>query len=183
MPQFKLRGERIMAGIKFSALPVLKFGRGATDPSVTITDSGQIRFNKLASAVFGDKGRVFVDFDPKTRVMSFQGVSGLPKNLKEKGWTEEDLPALKAGNEKNPGIKYILAGGLLTHKESGIGYDYKVAGNQNFKPTMNAEKAMVSFVVPKETPTAKPKAKRTKKTAAPATGAAAATVEEDISLD
>ena len=164
-----------MAGIKKSSLPVLRFGRGATDPIVSISENGQVRFNKLAQEFAGDLKKVVIaDFDAKTRAMKLLAVAAPPK-----GWTEEDCFTLNVG--KKGGGSYISCAAVFRMEE--VGYDFKASGNQTFKPTIDATKHVITFTVPKGALQAKPKAVRTKKAKAPAaepTKAAAASADEIV---
>lgn len=174
-PQFREKELTHMAGIQRSKLPVLRVGKTATEPVVSITDNGQIRFNKLAAAVFGDSKAVMLfDFSEK-RVLTIVGYSGkLPK-----GWTEEDLFALPSDPEKKG--CYINAASALRQ----LGYDYKASGSQNFKELgINKEKRLISFTVPKGALTPLPTQHRERKPkASTATAAAAPAAEtEDLAL-
>lgn len=163
-PQFREKELTHMAGIQRSKLPVLRVGKTATEPVVSITDNGQIRFNKLAAAVFGDSKAVMLfDFSDK-RVLTIVGYSGkLPK-----GWTEEDLFALPTDQEKKG--SYINAASALRQLE----YDYKASGSQSFRELgINKEKRLISFTVPKGALTPLPKQHREKKPKASAATAAA----------
>lgn len=162
-PQFLEKGERIMAGIKRSSLPVIKFGRGAVDPTVTVTDGGQLRFNTLTQKVFGEHKKIFLDFDAKTRELKLMSTTKPPKD-----WDEGDLFDLK---ESKGGGGYISCSTLWNDKAVGIAYDYKASGNQHFKPTLDTEKRKVSFIIPKGALTPAPKQVRTKKVKAASAGA------------
>jgi len=168
-PQFQEREYTQMAGIQRSKLPVLRVGKTATEPIISITDNGQIRFNKLAAEVFGDSKSVMLyDFNDK-RELSIVGYTGkLPK-----GWTEEDLFALPAPSEdaaKHKGV-YINAAAALRQ----LGYDYKASGSQNFKELgMNKEKRLIRFTVPAGALAKIPSAPRAPRKPKEATTAAAA---------
>lgn len=183
-PQFREREITHMAGIQRSKLPVLRVGKTATEPVVSITDNGQIRFNKLAAVAFeGCTSVMLYDFNEK-RELSIVGYTGkLPR-----GWTEADLfplPVAKEGEADKKGC-YINASSALRQLE----YDYKASGSQLFKEglTINKEKHFVKFVVPKGTLAPLPRQTRQRKAKeAPATQTAAskgngAAQEADLDL-
>jgi hypothetical protein len=182
MPQYLERGDRIMAGIKRSTLPVLRFGRGTTEPSVAISENGQVRFNNAASAFAGDLTKIVIaDFDAKTRAMKLLAVAAPPK-----GWSEDDCFELRQSQSKDgkvKGGKYISAASVWRLDE--VGYDFKASGNQTFVPTIDATKHVLSFVVPKGALQAKPKQTRVKKEKAPVAKAAAASAgaSDDIVIE
>jgi hypothetical protein len=184
MPQFQNEENKVMAGIRKSTLPVLRVGREVTEPSVGITEGGQIRFNKLAAVAFGDsKAAMLYDFDESTRVLKIVGYQGkLPK-----GWTEEDLFKFPEG-DSNKGV-YISCAAALRQ----IGYDYKASGNQVMKDLkMDKDKRVITFTVPKGALTPLPKQTRAKRSdtkvnsgataAAPAKAAEAEAGDLDLNI-
>lgn len=188
MPQFQDKETKRMAGIRLSTLPVFKLGREVTDPMVTIADNGQISFNKLCVPAFHTE-RAYVAFDEKTRALSITTLEKLPKSLADKGWVESDLLKLHKpteGKGKKDARWYASCSAIL----KSIKYDYKASGGQVFKAQVNAEKHVVSFVVPEGALPMRPKQKRTPRAkataptaAAPAAQAASAGGEEALNLD
>jgi hypothetical protein len=175
-PQFLGREDRIMAGIKKSSLPVFRLGRTATEPVVTVTEGGQLRFNVLAMKAFGEPRKLFIDFDEKSRELKMQSTSTPPK-----GWADEDLFDLK---DSKGGGGYTSCSAIFSSPEVGIKYDCKASGNQHFKPTLDATKRKVSFVIPKGALAPLPKQVRAKKApAAKAAAAGAGAASEEIVLD
>lgn len=177
-PQFLERGEKIMVGIKRSALPVFKLGRTATEAIVTITDNGQLRFNVLAMKALGGVTKpLFIGWDDKTRLMVI--TPNAPKN-----WPQADLFTAR---ESKGGGGYISCSALWGDKENGILYDFHKSGSQHFKPTVDADKNKLSFSVPKGALTPLPRqirVKKAEKADVKAKGAAAgASSGDEISLD
>lgn len=189
MPQFLERGDRKMAGLKRSTLPVMRFGRTSTEPSVTISENGQLRMNKLAMDAIGKtktssrKGKdrsgaeittkilhVYVDFNEEKRALTVASSAVAPK-----GWADEDLFVLA---ESKGGGGYISMAPVFRQ----VGYDFQKSGNQSVTPQLNAEKQLIRVTVPKGALEAKPKVERAKKVKAAASGATKGE-PEDISLD
>jgi len=175
-----------MAGIRLSTLPVLRFGRSATEPSVAISENGQVRFNTLAKSFAGDFTKILVaDFDEKTRVLKLLAVEDLPKSLKDKGWTEDDIAVMRQSKSKDGKVKggMYISLAVVFRK---LGYNFKASGNQTFTPTIDPAKHTLTFVVPEGALKAKPKQARFKKEKAPVAKAAAASASaasDDIVIE
>lgn len=152
--------EKIMAVtfIKRSTLPILGRGKGATGPSVNVSEKGQIGFNPATTKAFGGLKLAVVGFDAATRNFSIQAFAKPPKNY-------EEADCYVLGYAKKGGGSYFSAAAILQSKELGIGYDYKASNSQSFVPTIDAEKHVVSFTLPKGALTPKPRQTRAKKTA------------------
>lgn len=184
-PQFLEKEDRIMAGLKRSSLPVVKFGRSASEPSATVSENGQLRLNRLAIDALGKtkvtnrKGKdragadittkvhtLYVDYNEEKRTLSVCGA--IPK-----GWSDEDAFQLV---ESKGGGGYISMAGAFRQ----MGYDFAKSGNQTIPVVVNAEKQLVRIVVPQGALTPVPKKERkVKASAAAAKGAEPGDIDID----
>lgn len=158
--------------LKLADLPAATRGvAAATEPKVTITATGQFRFNKLAAEAF--KGtHIQLGWDAKTRVLGFFGTS----DPKEGGVSFENKADKK-------GALY-LSGSRVCRL---IGWDYNFSGNFSTDATMDAEKQKVTITLPDPQPPAPPKKERKPRKAKGESAQPAAPeakqVDDDISLD
>lgn len=156
--------------IKKSEMPVLAKGKGTGRPYVTVTDKGQISFSPLAAKTFDNLTLAVIQWDEPKRTFSVQTFAKPPK-----GWVEADMYALGCGKKSK--TMYFSAASILQSEKAGIGYDYKGSGSQQFDVTMDTEKHIVSFVLPKGALTPRvitPRQKKKNKVEAPKTASAAA---------
>lgn len=163
--------------IKKSTLPVLRGGPGKLNVAIRV--NGQISFSSEATKILRGSKFCVVGFDSDKRTLQFQGVAAVPAKM-----TESDLFKIGFGkDEKTSKGAFMSGAGLMKMLE----YDYKASGNQIFDATTNAEKKIVSIVLPKGSLTPKPVTPRKSKkakgattpaTTAPATANAPATTKE-----
>lgn len=146
-----------MLTIRRNELPASTRGRGAnTSPSVGITASGQLRFNKaLVDALGPDRNLIDVGIDEKNRNFILTVFRAVPKGVKAEALFE--LKTDKSG-------AYAAMTGVWKHE--GVDYDFKGSGNQTFPATVDAKAGTVSIhlphnVTPRPTTPRKPKAEKT----------------------
>lgn len=149
--------------MKRSAIPVATRGKVSTSPSVTISDKGQIMFNKLASEFLADKKVAFA-FDGNKMYVFRGDAKSVAKVAAEEFF--------QLGKSEKNGTMYISAGALL--KTCPVPYDYAKSGNQGFIPTVDKDKGFLMVELPASgSLTAKPKVARVKKPKTGGTQAAA----------
>lgn len=178
--------EKLMALgiIDISTLPVREFGRTATEPRISITESGQLMFNIFikkgweveceieTKIVEGKKKpviksragveKLLVRFDPETRMLAF---NGLKKGQLPKGVKEESLLSLKVSSD---GEQISAPGAGILNQ---LDYKYSEAGNQNYEAKFDDKIKAYTMTLPKETPTRKPVTPRKAKPVVAANGA------------
>ena len=171
-------------GIKRSSLPVVAFGRGATEPSVAITENGQLRFNKSLDEAIGVPAKILLAFDKDSRTLRVMATNKPPK-----GWADEDLMEVKRSKPDPKTGKVVNQGGYISAASvwrlDHIAYDFKKSGQQSFKPEVSTTKdgtLTFSFVVPKGALQAKPKRERTPKAKETPAAAAASAGGGDLDL-
>lgn len=133
--------------IKRSSLPVSTRGKVGS-ASISVRENGQIGFSTKVAAFFNGNTHCIIDWDSKTRVMSFTPTDPAKP---PKGWTAEDLIEIKStkkakGSDKKE--RYISQAGLF--KLPDIAYDFKTAGTHTFPADFNSANTVVSFKLPKE---------------------------------
>lgn len=154
-----------MTFVKKSTLPVLGKGK-ASEPSVTVTDKGQLTFNPAAAKAFGGLRLAVMGFDSDSRKLQIQAFAKPPK-----GFEESDCYVI--GVQKKSHAAYFSAANLLQSKEYNIGYDYKASGSQSFVPAVDVDKHVILITLPAGALTPRPKQTRNKKTAETPKAAAA----------
>lgn len=141
------------------------FGRGSGKPTVAISPVGRMQFNVEVSKIFEGCKVVSPSFDSDANKFRLQGMAETPKG---KEGSVFDLVKPKEG-AKNKSKSLAISGSLLL---KAVGYDYAKAGNQTYEvEKMDADKKVIIFSIPKETPTPKPTRPRKVKAVAPATTA------------
>lgn len=155
-----------MLTIRRNELPASTRGRGAnTSPSVGITASGQLRFNKaLVDALGPDRNLIDVGIDEDSRTLVLTVVRAVPKGRKA-----EELFELKTDKSG----AYAAMTGVWKHES--VDYDFKASGNQSFAATVDAKAGTVRINLPhalKPRPTTprKPKVEKAEKTQAATAG-------------
>jgi len=127
----------------------------STTPSVSVNGNGRIVFSSEASKVFAGAAVVVPSFDAGGNRLRFDGF----ENDKGREGKTLDIVMPKGKDGKQPKSKSVSISAAVVLKA--ISYDYKKAGNQTFPvDKMLPEKKVLVFVVPKETPVAKPKQPR-----------------------
>ena len=155
MPQFQNKENTKMPVIKRSTLPVLRIGKVSTEPTVSVSEGGQIRFNRLALEMLNGS-RCFANWDADKRIVQLIGCTDTPKNL-----TEGDLWSLLKAKGKDAKGAYMSAAQLLRFAD----YNYKTSGNQHMKnvavvKTKAGQTVGLSFTLPKGALVAPPKQTR-----------------------
>ena len=132
----------------------------STTPKVTVGEQGQIVLSRVLAEKLGSVKGAKIQYDKEKRIV----VLTLSRTEDEK-----NFPFKARLSEKTKQV--AISGGSFL---SWAGYDFKKAGTQTFEHKMNAEKLQVSFVLPAETPVARPKVVRAPRAAkAPAIAQAA----------
>jgi hypothetical protein len=130
------------ATIKYRDVPVYG-GRVAlsSKPTVGLTRGGQIVFSKRACQALGRETTLLVvRFDEEKRLLSFIGVTELPKGL-----DAEDCFKLRRPVRGNATWQIYISGGNLMRW---LDYDYKGSGTQCLDVAVNDEQRSVMFVLP-----------------------------------
>lgn len=139
--------------MKFQKSKVVSVGgrSGSGKPTVSVSDNGRIQFSTAAAKGLNGHTGVDVDFNEKTRVVTFTGVA-----YDEASDSQVRLARGKEGKGKQVGI---AGTGLLTFiAQVAPGYNYKLAGTQVFEAKTAGNK--IAFTLPAETPAPRPKAQR-----------------------
>ena len=160
-------------GLQFidkATLPAPTRGKGAaSEPSIGITDAGQIRLNAKAVEAFGEvKFGVAIGYDTEAGVVAFINLSkGYPKGKGADNY-------FKLVMDKGGKVGYISGTAVLLRQ---YGYDYVASGSQSFsgdnlKFSTSANGTMAVVKVPVGSLTPKPKQTRTTKASKAATAPA-----------
>ncbi len=163
--------------ISRKSLPAPTRGRGSSsDPSLSISEMGGVRVNKMVLDKCKDALGLHLAWDKETRKVTFTAVNLLPK-----GVSQEDLFEINSASKNSQGAIGGMAGFLRMQA-----YDFKTSGNQNFPLTVAEVNAgyQFSFILPSGALTPKPKAPRAPRApkAAKANGAPAAIANVEQSV-
>jgi hypothetical protein len=143
-----------MAGVTFikrSSVPVAVKGKAATDPTISISEKGQIVLNSLATKWLGSnlvglgfsEGKVFLFKE------TAKALAKMPK--------EELIAFRKATKGEYLGISGSY---ILKNSFGDWVYDFAASGNQTFKLTEDTKNDALTFDLPKGAIAARPKAAR-----------------------
>ena len=171
--------------IKRSSIPVAQKGRTASNATVTVTASGQLLLNSLASKHFNGSVKFGLELDRETGVISMspEGCKRMAKVAKD------EFYEFHVG--KKTKTLFISATGILKSPEGLNGwYDFAKSGNQTFDAVVDEKTQALTVTLPKGSLTPKPVTPRKKKEkVAPGTKAEAGSTvgtpvaEDELVLD
>jgi hypothetical protein len=154
--------------VKRSSIPVAVKGKSATNPTVTISDKGQMILNSLATKFLGSELKAAVAYDAGVLYLFRKGSKSTEKLPDSELWAFLRTKGMK---DKTSGIRkdgtscFCAVSRLLTSKET-FGdniYDYAKSGTQTFTATADEKNGCLKFSLPVGALIAKPKVARVKK--------------------
>lgn len=172
-----------MTLLKAADLPVATRGIGASsEPTVTITATGQFRISKAAAAVFAGSKFVQLGWDGKVgESLTWDAQKGEKRKLAFLGVEKVQNGAVNYEHKDDGKGSVYFAGSRVCRL---IGWPFGDAGNQKFEAVINEKNNSVVIELPEAVPPAPPKRPRkTKAQKAAETQQAASESGEEIKLE
>lgn len=140
--------------IKRSSIPIAVKGKVATEPTVTITDAGQIRLNSLSTKFLNGNNKAAIGYDAdKKKLYIIRADAKLASKLDEK-------ELFTFGHGKKDTNLYVSGAGLLRGETK---YDFATSGNQVFKSTLDDKNGCIVIDLPEGALAKKPTTPRKRK--------------------
>lgn len=147
--------------VKRSSIPVSVKGKAATEPTIAITEKGQIALNSIATKYLGDQNLVGIGFDKdnKRLVLYIKGSKSIAKV------DDKELFKLSRGKEGKGRNAFMTATNLLRDVAT-FGdhlYDFAGSGGQTFPVSYDEKSLTLTIDMPKGTLPRRPKVARKKR--------------------